>query len=328
MNTNLRIIKKKKTIHLLTAIVTILLVAVNSCKKEEEPEPAPPPNPYDEVNYGGTTNNSTPPDPNSFVGIHTNIFKTRCAMPGCHDGNFEPDFRTVQSAYATLVYHRVKKKLSPWVFRVAPGDTANSWLWQRINHELIVSGADTSQGRMPLYSSMLPASEMSNIRTWILNGAKDMFGYTPTYPNTEPRIQPYYYATNSSFSIDYGKTENRMDSIYYNPFFLPDNTSINLAFFVEDDSTAVSAMLVNKLKISLNPNDFSAPIGIYTATYVNFPPNPPLHLVSINTAILPKSDTLFMRYFVNDGDHTNDTYFPTDNLPFPYKTYWSFYINP
>ncbi len=93
----------------------IALICVNSCKKDEEPEPTPPANPYDNVDYGTNTNPATPPDPNSFVGIHNNILKTRCAMPGCHDGNFEPDFRTVQSAYSTLVWHKIKKNI--------PGDS-------------------------------------------------------------------------------------------------------------------------------------------------------------------------------------------------------------
>lgn len=248
-------------------------------------------------------------------------------MPGCHDGNFEPDFRTVQSAYATLVWHKIKKNNadSSFTFRVVPYDTAKSVLHERITNCNFVYQDDC----MPQdnIGVKLPQDKIDNIANWIMNGAKDMFGNSPTYPNTEPKIL-YYYATNTTYNINYGATENRMDSIFYNPFFLSDSTTVNFAFFVEDDSTAVPAMQVNKLKISLKADDFASPLGTYTGTYINFPPNPPFHLVSINTATLPDSDTLFMRYYVNDGDHTNDTYFPTENLPFPYKTYWSFYIKP
>ena len=84
-----------------------------------------------------------------------NVFQPKCAQPACHDGAFSPDFRTIESAYASLVYNDVVKKLSPWKYVITPGDTANSWLWQRVNHEMIVSGNDTSQGRMPLYFDKL-----------------------------------------------------------------------------------------------------------------------------------------------------------------------------
>ncbi len=206
-----------------------------------------------------------------------------------------------------------------------PFDTAKSVLYKRIT---ICNFADTSGcDRMPQdnIGVPLPQDKINNIVNWILNGAKDMFGNSPAYPNTEPR-NFFFYATDQSYSVNFGATENRMDSIYYNPFFLTNNTTVNFVFVVEDDSTSLSAMTVKKLKISQKADDFSTALT-YSATYVNFPPNE-FHLVSINTATLPNSDTLFMRYYVNDGDHTNDTYFPTTNLPFPYKTYWSFYIKP
>lgn len=117
-----------------------------------------------------------------------------------------------------------------------------------------------------------------------------------------------------------------MDSIYYNPFYVPNSSTLNLLFVVEDDSTTVASMQVNKLKISTKADDFTSALN-YTATYINSPPYE-FHQVTINTATLPNSDTLFMRYYVNDGDHPNDTEFPTTNLMFPYKTYWSFFVKP
>lgn len=315
----------KKYIVLFSVLTVMMLVVIHSCKKDE---PVPP-NPYDDVDYG-TTTDPTPPDPNSIVGIHNNIFKTRCAKSGCHDGNFEPDFRTVESSYATLVYHRIKKN-SPdtaFMFRVVPYDTAKSVLHERLTNCCFV----TQDDRMPQDIIGVPLQQnlIDNIVNWIMSGAKDMFGNVPTYPNTSPKIL-YYFATNSTYSLNYSADTNRMDSIFYNPFYAPNNTTMNLIFFVEDDSTSIANMQVNQLKISTKADDFTSPalVASYTATYVYLPPpqDVEFHLVSLNTATLPNSDTLFMRYYVNDGDHP-DTEFPTTNLMFPYKTYWSFFVKP
>lgn len=298
-------------------------IFINSCKKDSPP----PHNPYDDIIHGNIIP-PTPPDPNSIVGIHANILKTRCAKSGCHDGNFEPDFRTVESSYATLVYHKIKKNslTNAYAFRVVPYDTAHSALYARLTkcNYASTSGCD----RMPQDIIGVPLEQnlIDNIIYWIMHGAKDMFGNVPTYPNTEPKIL-YYYATDPTFKLNYGADTNRMDSVFYNPFLMPNNVTLKLAFFVSDDSTAVSNMKVNTVKISTKANDFSSAIS-YPATYVYVNASTQFHLATINTGMLPNSDTLFMRYFVNDGDHPTDTQFPTNNLVLPYKTYWSFFVKP
>ena len=312
---------KRKYIILFSFLALAALVIIHSCKKDEEL----PPNPYDGVNYGGTTT-PTPPDPNSIVGIHNNILFPRCAKSGCHDGHFEPDFRTVESSYATLVYHRIKKN-SPdtaFTFRVVPYDTAKSVLHERLTNCCFV----TQDDRMPQDIIGVPLQQnlINNIVNWIMGGAKDMFGNVPTYPNTSAKIL-FYYATDPTYTQNYGVDTNRMDSIYYNPFYVPNNTTLVLAFQTSDDSTAISNMQVNKLKISTKADDFSSALS-YTANYVYINPNLELHILQINTATLPNSDTLFMRYYINDGDHPLDTELPTTNLVFPYKTYWSFFVKP
>ncbi|TAL59668.1 MAG: hypothetical protein EPN85_08905 [Bacteroidetes bacterium] len=312
----------KKYILLLSTLVVMALAVIHSCKKEPVPH-----NPYDDINYG-TTTPPTPPDPNSIVGIQTNILKTRCAKSGCHDGNFEPDFRTVESSYATLVYHRIKKNSidSTYTFRVVPYDTAKSNLIARLTrcNYASTSGCD----RMPQDIIGVPLEQnlINNIVNWIKAGTKDMFGTVPSYPNTAPKIL-YYYATDPTYSLNYGADTNRMDSLFYNPFYVPNNKTLVLAFLVDDDSTSVANMQVNQLKISTKMDDFSSALS-YTATYLYVNPTTEFHLVNINTATLPNSDTLFMRYFVNDGDHPTDTQFPTDNLVFQYKTFYSFFVKP
>ena len=88
----------------------IIAVAFFACKEDRSYVPAEDPaNPFDTVTYSTPIPN-VPIDSQSFLGLHQYIFSTTCAVPGCHDGAFEPDFRTVQSAYNTLVLHRVEKK--------------------------------------------------------------------------------------------------------------------------------------------------------------------------------------------------------------------------
>src|SRR6187402_3508396 len=108
----------------------VIFLAATGCKKEENPE-----NPYD---TGSSTSVVNEPNlhPDSIAGLHKNIFSMRCAIPGCHDGTFEPDFRTVQSSWSSLVYMTVNKTTVDssryFNYRVIPGDTAKSFLLERL----------------------------------------------------------------------------------------------------------------------------------------------------------------------------------------------------
>ncbi len=73
-------------------IYIVLMVSLTlfqiTCKKSELPE-----NPYDGVNYNPDPDPVSPePDPSTIQGLHKNIFSKKCALSGCHDGTFEPDF--------------------------------------------------------------------------------------------------------------------------------------------------------------------------------------------------------------------------------------------
>ncbi|MCI5058250.1 MAG: hypothetical protein MRY83_19220 [Flavobacteriales bacterium] len=283
------------------------------------------PNPYDLIDYG-TVDPISPPDAQSIVGLHNNILSVKCANPGCHDGAFEPDFRTVQSSYSTLVYHPIIKNnaAEDFQFRVIPFDTARSVFHERLTNCCFVNVNDI----MPqdAIGQGLPQSDIDNITGWIMNGAKNINGTVPEYANLPPTINPYFLILDSAtYSIDYTDASNRVDSIFYNPVMLPNNQSVAFIFFVEDDSTATSNLLVNQLKISSDPDDFSN-ATTYTTTFLNIANNP-LHIFWINTADLPQGTTQYMRYYVNDGDQPQNVEFPRDELPEPYKTFWAFIVN-
>jgi hypothetical protein len=309
--------------YLLLPLCTLLLWM--SCAKEE---PAPH-NPYDDIVY------PTPPSPvdtlspTSFVSLHKRIFAVSCAKANCHDGNFEPDFRTPESAFATLVYHPIIKNnvAETFKYRVIPFDTANSVLHERLTNCCFVNVND----RMPQDQVGVPLAQdkINDITTWIAEGARDMFGKVAAYPNAEPFIE-YFLIGDSAYTTLLSGQENRIDSVYYNPVVLTSNTAVHILIKVTDDSTSV-ANITGKLKMSLDKDDFSsgAPgYREYNTTYINGGSNDEYQKTDVNTGDFPSSQVIYMRYFVNDGDHAADLFFPKNESILPYKTYWSFYVLP
>ena len=90
-------------------ILFIIVIVFFSCQKDKI-------NPYDDSSLDPPNNIDTNyfNDPTSFAALQNNIFQPYCNNSGCHDGTFEPDFRTIESSYSTLVYQTVKKPNS-WV---------------------------------------------------------------------------------------------------------------------------------------------------------------------------------------------------------------------
>jgi hypothetical protein len=263
----------------------------------------------------------TPPpplDPNTIQGIHQNILMVKCNNPGCHDGSFEPDYRTVQSAWSTLAYHRIVKNDSAgsYEFRVTPYDTSRSMLIRRLTQ------GDEALQQMPATGDYLTPAELQNIVTWINNGARDMFGNLPVLPNNEPALVGYLALDSVYARLD----TNRKDDVYYNPFVVKGNSTVSLFFLLEDDSTATSALLVNQVKLSTSMDDFSGAL-VKPAFYISLG-GYNVWTVTFNTNLWSNGSTVFFRYYVNDGDHAANTEFPRDDLDDGYKTYFAFYIQP
>lgn len=303
-----------------------VLLATMSCDKAGEA----PHNPYDDIDY------VTPPPPvdtlqtNSLAWLQKNIFETRCAAPGCHDGNFEPDFRTVESSFATLVYHPIVKNNldSTFTYRVVPYDTANSVLHERITNCCFVGIND----RMPQDNIGVPLEQnyIDAISAWILAGAPDMMGQVAGLPNLKPKIT-YYIAANSDYTIEYSRKNNRIDSVNYNPFIVGSNTVINMVLLVSDDNTPLNQLLYNKLRTSYSPDDFSPSAAGYSevqATFINLGGNNQYWIATLNTANFTSGNIVYMRYYTEDNAAGPLVEMPTSSMILPYKTYWSFYILP
>jgi len=165
--------------------ITFALIIVLACTKRAEREA----NPFNNAHTGKPQDTLTKFDPNTIAGIYANILKPTCSNSGCHDGTFEPDFRTVESAWNTLLFRPPIKNDSAGSFqsRVVPGNADLSMLWYRLTVNL-----GGNSGIMPLVVD--PGSDwhekkamyLENIRTWINQGAKDQFGNAAVLPDPPP----------------------------------------------------------------------------------------------------------------------------------------------
>lgn len=112
-----------------------------------------------------------------FVDIYNDIFFPSCALSNCHDGSFEPNFTTLQSAYYTIVKQYAIKNTESvkYGFRVDPYNSDNSLLVKRLTNCCMNNLND----RMPLLMPPLSQGKIDSIKIWIDSGAPDAFGNFP-----------------------------------------------------------------------------------------------------------------------------------------------------
>jgi hypothetical protein len=109
-----------------------------------------------------------------YTAIYNNIFETNCFVAACHDGNFEPNFTTPQSAYYTTVMHDILKNSwdEEFKYRIVPYDTAKSLLLERITNCCFLDEND----RMPVLMTPLSKGQIDSIEYWIMVGAPNWNG--------------------------------------------------------------------------------------------------------------------------------------------------------
>lgn len=310
--------KKLLFIFLFAALFT-------SCKKDE----VTPNNPYDDIDYGNETPIDTL-DPNGIVSIHRDILLPKCSTPGCHDGTFEPDFRTVMSSYSTLVYHPIIKNnpTNDYEYRVVPFDTTNSVLQKRLNWTTFANTND----RMPQdnIGTGLPQDDLDRISAWILGGAKDFQGNVAVMPNKEPRMQWFYcleggadlLSTPQPYNVLSG-ADNREDNQGHLSMILDTNMRVLITADITDDSTAMKDLENVRLDFSYLEDDFSSPIHSENGQYFTWSSDEYWYFLFNVPETFLQDTTIYMRINANDGDHADDTYFPQEDSYDWYKTYWS-----
>lgn len=296
----------RKTLSLLL----LCAIAISSCKKDVE-------NPFDDPN-------NLPPeettgidniDPASFVGLHQNIFKPTCANSGCHDGTFEPDFRTIESSYNTLVYHPIVKNnpAGTYEYRVKPNSLSESIIWLRLNEDI-----DGISGIMPLDAFYDPESEwtankaehLANISTWIMGGALDMFGNEPSNNDQQPGIAGIY-----------AEADGQPCELSPRIKVPSGSQQVSVWFSVHDLETPIANLAYTKVKMSGVLDRFDTIATEYDLqllgtpeTHQNFLGDPAdyQHKFSFDTSAFPSDSTFYMRIYLKDPLQPDTTNIPQD----------------
>jgi hypothetical protein len=280
---------------------------ITSCKKDTYV------NPYDAESLkppvGGTQSG---PVLDGFAWLHEKIFFPTCANSGCHDGNFEPDFRTIYSAYQSLVYQPVisNDSAGSFTYRVLPGNAAKSLI-----HERLTVFIPNSSGMMPLVTNKdWDANKtlyIQKIKDWINAGAKDMFGNPPSLGNIEPAITGMLVFPFNTTSLPAAGPP---------PFPVQMGSTVDLWFSVTDDSTLAKNMTVNQIKFSTKPLGFTninpqnMQIVANPITGKDFQGNSVsfTHKATFNAGSSPVGTIIYVRTYIRDESHGNATENPAD----------------
>jgi PKD repeat protein len=109
-----------------------------------------------------------------FTRVQNEIFSARCARSGCHgNGSANAGLQLDEGvSYDETVNEPSTQR--PADDRIEPGDTANSYLWRKVN-----GGPDIDGARMPLTGGALSQAQLDLLEDWIEAGAPDENGNLP-----------------------------------------------------------------------------------------------------------------------------------------------------
>ena len=300
----------------------LFVVLFSNCKKDETI------NPYDDPNLDPPTEDSLNyfTDPTAFSALHNNIFSPTCANSGCHDGTFEPDFRTVESAYNTLIYHPIIKNnaANTYQYRVIPGDADMSILYQRL-----IIYIDGISGIMPLSAENSwndnKEQYIQNIKDWINGGAKDIFGNSPIQANLLPQMK-------GMLAFITGQSTILPRDGFRGSIFVPSTAnSLDVWFSVTDDQLVSNQLTYNKIKYSNSLFNFEqkpeyslevkpSPIlenGYYGSQMVEY-----YHKYVLDVSNYNQGDIVFIKIYVQDNVNSV-TEIPTNGSEYQIVKYFT-----
>ncbi len=310
----------------LSIFLCISTMAFVSCKPDE------PENPYE--NIVTPVNNENPSINNlpegSFAWLHAKVFRPTCANSGCHDGTFEPEFRSIASSYNTLVNQPVitNDANNSFVHRVVPGNAVASLLHERLTYFI-----PNTSGKMPLLfdESWSQDSTMyiQKITDWINQGAKDMYG-NPA-PSAEANTAPIVYAL---AIFPQGNTTTPYPRDPNSPFdigaIMVPNAMVDVWIAAYDDIAGVNEFESIHLKVSPSATLFSpaaeSPFVLSPSIEgLDFSSSPTtmFYKATINLSSLTSGNTYYLRTYLNDGVQTSSTEVPNDSS----SPFWYLYFS-
>lgn len=289
-------------------ILSAALVLV-ACKKEE--------NPFDAIERPAEETVTQLLPLSNFAGLHQRIFRPTCAVSGCHDGTFEPEFRSIAGAYNSLVLHPVTANdpQQSFTYRVVPGDAQASFL-----HERLTAFVPNTSGIMPLdllQDSDWPANEqayIAAITAWIEGGALDMYGQPPSVGNQRPQAVGLRAVPAGTT----GPAYPRATGVGVQPIEVP-AAPIDLWFAFADDATAPAAFTHNTFRaapsLAAFPTVPEQPLhtgSTCAGTDFSGAPVTFTHRAALDLTGMSSGSMVFVRAYVDDGDHDTVTEVPND----------------
>lgn len=259
----------------------------------------------------------------TIQGLHSGLFKPTCANSGCHDGNFEPDFRTVESSYYSLVNQPIIKPdlAGKFTYRVVPFSSSSSILPHRMTVDL-----NGNSGIMPLSlesTSNYPVQKDSwlvRINEWIDGGARDWLGRTPDASDFPPQILGVQFLVNGTPLARAGKYEAAQIMAGQSP---------EIWISLTDDNTLISNLknvsinwssdpgnfdIANEVKMKAGPNkDFPGLLSSSVNYYWNSTYDGTKNI---------ENDVVWFRITVSDNKNLNYQ-IPNQNSMFMLKTYFA-----
>lgn len=225
--------------------LAVLLATLIQCQGDNLP-----PNPYDDIQDPDDLSNDSIPLA-SLEGLQTKVFGPTCANSGCHDGTFEPDFRTAEASYNSLVYQPIIKNYvsNPLTHRVLPFDANNSMIIRRLTEDI-----DGISGIMPLATE--PDSDWEDskaiyiqaLKDWINSGCPDLLGNVASTSDFIPQLKGFQVTATGS-SLAFPRSEN------YSIQVPSSSPSIDLWFALSDESG--NPLIVDSLFLSYSRDDYS-----------------------------------------------------------------------
>lgn len=311
----------KHIFHRYYFILAGIAIFFATCNKPEIPE-----NPFDNYNPAQDTVKFIfkDPDSSSIAGLYQYIFKPTCANAGCHDGTFNPDFRTIESSYNTLVFRKAIKQDGKYFIRVKPFAPEESVILARLNN--IVSPQMPIQIEPDSDWGKNKSRYISLIEQWIKSGAPSVDGTI----SKEGIPQAQLLGCFATYR-DTGIIERRP----LNGSFVLDSTKDTIDIFVafKHDGQDPRSFGINEIRFSADPHHFDSTqivmnlevlqtpfrqIGLYGDT-VNY--SHKIRFLSKN--LFQQQKQVYFRTYVQDQQNQNFE-LPADKALFSMKKYMSF----
>jgi len=282
-----------------------------------------PPNPYDGIDR--TIHNDNPDENDlpegSFAWLHAKVFRPTCANSGCHDGTFEPEFRTIASSYNSLVNHPViaNDPQESFSYRVVPGNADASFLHERLTVFVL-----NSSGIMPLEVDQGSSWEtqsafyIQKIKAWINNGAEDMYGNpAPSINvNSPPLVYGLVVFPHDNTTNPYPREEN---SLYGIGAIVVPPALVDVWILPFDDNAGLNEFESINLKVSAGISDFTnapqSPFFLTTpVSALDFgnSSNQFYYKATLDLTSVPSGDFRYLRTYLDDGVQQNLTEVPNN----------------